>query len=685
MHPIFRHLTPVLGLTLLLLASACSRQGVVPTSHGPVTGLPPLSSLPDVAPKRQVSALQFELLSSPPVALCPQATATAGHLDLSPQSGGFAWAIYGLSGFPSDDSIVPVSVTIERGSPCWIAFADFGANRWELQKSDAQGTYTPTGADLLSPTHTCYVAVLSIAGIGNPTGDCSVSSLVLNASADLVLPQPVLHTLSVSGNLAINVPSVFDAEGSDPGAGAYQSITYHWDDGSADDVTTDPLTSVTHTWTTVGTHTVNLKITNDSGGTQTRSFPVTLADPVNYILVVYDSDIPESLELAQYYASSQHGRSVDYNLLVGLPLGPDLQDQIDRNFYETAIRDPLRTYIGTHGLSNQLKYILLIKGVPHRIDGTEDFDSTEPPAGDGISSTCSSVDSELCLIFSDPEIRGWVWNGPGWESENGAGFYLGLSNYDNGKTFSHAAFNCTWQAPEDNSGAISTFPLDYLVGRIDAYTWPEAHDIIDRSLTADKSGNGWVLWDTISGRVSLDTMVDPVWPLTDNSGMSGIELFNAHNYLNTYLDQTDKTLQGNGTDGLPAGAKDAVIAYAGWGVNHGGDGYPSGADYINNDLKFTYLPGCAWISYESFNGTDFNDTNGINRRGQGQIADFLRMGGTCAIGNAYEPYTIGVGDERIVYYRYVIKGDPWIEAAYKGLRLLSWQEVVVGDPLCRVK
>jgi hypothetical protein len=61
------------------------------------------------------------------------------------------------------------------------------------------------------------------------------------------------------------------------------------------------------------------------------------------------------------------------------------------------------------------------------------------------------------------------------------------------------------------------------------------------------------------------------------------------------------------------------------------------------------------------------------------------MGGTCAIGNAWEPYNLGIGDERWVFSRYIIKGDRWIEAAYKGLRLMSWMEVVVGDPLCKVK
>ena len=117
-------------------------------------------------------------------------------------------------------------------------------------------------------------------------------------------------------------------------------------------------------------------------------------------------------------------------------------------------------------------------------------------------------------------------------------------------------------------------------------------------------------------------------------------------------------------------------------MNHTGGSYPSGNQYILEDLGWNYAPGACFISYESFNGTDFDDSDGIQRRGQGQICDFLQMGGTVAIGNAYEPFTVGVGDERWIFDRYLNHGDRWIEAAYKGLRLLSWQEVVVGDPLC---
>jgi uncharacterized protein (TIGR03790 family) len=177
-------------------------------------------------------------------------------------------------------------------------------------------------------------------------------------------------------------------------------------------------------------------------------------------------------------------------------------------------------------------------------------------------------------------------------------------------------------------------------------------------------------------------MVDPVWPMADDSWDSGAELLQAAG-MNVLADVTPTKVYFDN----PALAPDHwqnVIGYCSWGVHNGNP-----TTYILNDLGFNYRPGAVFMSYESFNGITFTCTNiddpTEGHPGQGQIADFLHMGGTVAIGNAFEPFTIGVGDERWVFDRYLDHGDRWIEAAYKGLRLISWMEVVVGDPLCRVK
>jgi uncharacterized protein (TIGR03790 family) len=613
------------------------------------------------------SATQFELLGNAPLALSATGVTTgSSDVTLDSLGGGTAWAIYALQGFPTDGSIAPVSVDITQLAQCWVAVSDFGSSRWEIISSDASGTITPTATELVSPTGTFYVAVLGFERWAK------VTSLVVNTSADLAIPTPSLTTISATGELAAGIPSFFSAEGSDPGSGAgYDAVspfTFDWNDGTDPVVTTDPLAEVSHTWDTPGVKTVTLTVLNDQGRSASRDFTVQVAQPFREMLVVYNNDIQESADLMDYYCSSRSGRLIDPAYVLGLPMGTNANADFNRSSYNAQVRDPIKSHLDSSAYKDSIKYILLLKGVPHRIS-------------DGAGS--ASVDSDLCLLYEnfDPSLGspyGWLFNDPdGLVVFGGQGFY-GEDDADFVPNTYQVCYDPTWQFP--NSGDEVPYTLNYLVGRLSAYTYDEAKLLVDRSVGADQSGEGWSILDSRPGTYGQDsdTMVDPVWPFTDPGLDCGYDLLLAGSF-NVFQELTNERVT-RGFATLPEGAADNVLAYCSWGVHSGHNN-----EYILNDLQFTYLPGACFMSYESFNGVNFNGDNLGGRSGQGQICDFFRMGGTCAIGNAWEPYTIGVGDERWVFNRYIIHGDRWIEAAYKGLRLLSWMEVVVGDPLCQVK
>jgi uncharacterized protein (TIGR03790 family) len=687
----------VLFLLALLLAG-CGRS--VERDAAAPFDLPSLSQLADGGAERSTSATQFELLDSAPLMQSATgATHGGGQLMLVPPEEGFAWAVFALQGLPTDGSIVPLSVSVTRSAPCWIAFADFDKQRWEIVRSAVNGPLLPAAADLVSAGGACYVAVIAQAGIGNPSGNSNVSQLEVTLSADLDVPVPVLTTLSASGQLASAVPSWFSAAGSTPETGGtITQVTYNWNDGSPDDITNDPATEVSHTWLGSGPQTVTLTIETLSGKTAQQDFDFTLSEPFREMLVVYNSSIPESADLMDYYCSSRYGRGIDPAYVLGLPLADSASftPNIDRGpaagiDYVEEIRDPIKAFLDDPGnavIKTNVKYLLLLKGVPHQINGINEFD---------IAAECSSVDSELCCIYSDTSggpggypIESFLINCPiGLVFTNVArSFY-----YAGNTQFARGNFDVCYDPSygQGNSGDEVAYPLDYLVGRIDAYTFDEAKLIIDRALQADTSGSGWVVFDSSDQDFGgpprpqhfYDTMVDPVWPyIQDDAELSGEELMAAAG-INVFADVTSERIISTSASVPPAVLTDGVIGYAGWGVNHSGGSWPSGNEYILSDLGWTYLPGACFSSYESFNGTAFSEP--ISRRGQGQICDFLRMGGTCAVGNAWEPFTLGCADEHIVFNRYIGQGDRWIEAAYKGMRLISWMEVVVGDPLCRVK
>jgi uncharacterized protein (TIGR03790 family) len=546
--------------------------------------------------------------------------------------------------------------------PLIVGVANYATRRWELSTVNAPGSYPLTGGVALVDAGISHILVAV------PGAEArEVTELTLHTNTDLI-GDPTAQ-VNLLGTAVAGVAVQFNALGSDPGDYAYTS--FRWSAAGQQVTTFAPEQAATFVFDGTEPVTVELEVQTTGGRTAADSNTITdFSEPMTDVLVVYNSDITEDEELAEYYMSAITGHGIPVAYKLGLALG-DYSDTISREDYGTLIREPIKAFLddaANADVAANVKYLLLLKGLPHRIPGVSEFDTG--------ASTFSSVDSELCCLYSDDggadgyPIESWLWNSPVYEDFGGSGFYLAEDEGFTARTF------------QVSDSTNTTYTLDYLVGRLSAYTYDEARLLVDRALSADTSGSGWVVFDSCEPRQGLDTMVDPVWPWTTNVIDSGIELLSGAG-MNAFADITPTRIIST-SDELPGGFTNSIIGYAGWGVNHTGGSYANGNEYILEDLNWNYLPGACWMSYESFNGTDLDDANGIGRRGQGQIADFLRRGGSVAIGNAYEPFTIGVGDERWVFDRYLVHGDRWIEAAYKGLRLLSWQEIVVGDPLCRV-
>ena len=677
-----------LFFALALFAASCGGQNPAGTHTGEAAAKPfePDISLPAVdlldslhsESKRSISSNKLDLLGTAAIMQSELgASQLPGFLNLDISESSSAWAMFSASGLEPGGAVVPSGLTTVFNKPMYVAFANFSTGRWQWVRRAGPGTLPiSNGAELVSPSGKVYVVALAWQ---QSTG---LSQLELLFSGDV--PASPVPQLNVPERIVSGYELEYSALGSTAGSGALVTgVTFDFGDGTGTTIGTTVDAPVTHTYAAAGTFIASVRIDNDLGYSGYASVEVNVSGGLTDLLVVANSNSPDSMALADYYMSPVTGRGIATSHRFELAIVPADIPAIDRQKYESDIRDPLAAFLNASGFKDSLKYILLMEDIPHQIPGTN--------GGDYNLSSFSAVDSELCTLFSGDSYPspGFLWNEEQWQDfqlsgPNAASFFIGLPDLDSEYSFNHGLYKVT-----DSTG--KQYPLDYLVGRLDGYTHADALALVDRALEADKSGNGWVIYDTTPARFDLDTMSDPVWPLTNpEQGLCGDEALTAAAY-NHHIDLTTTRIIGQESDGMPLGSIGKVIAYAGWGVNHSGGSYPSGSEYILDDLLFTYLPGAAWISYESYNGTDFdsvdpdNDRSDINRKGQGQICDFLHRGGTCAIGHVYEPWTIAVGDERAVFYRYAVKGDRWIEAAYKGLRCLSWMDVVVGDPLCTVK
>ena len=98
--------------------------------------------------------------------------------------------------------------------------------------------------------------------------------------------------------------------------------------------------------------------------------------------------------------------------------------------------------------------------------------------------------------------------------------------------------------------------------------------------------------------------------------------------------------------------------------------------------SFVFAPGAVFTSIESFNGRDFGATGGWP--GQAQASTFIKSGGTFAICNAWEPFAFSLPDNIMIVNSFILGNLTWAEAAYSSIPALSWQQVVIGDPLSRI-
>ncbi|MBI1896172.1 MAG: TIGR03790 family protein [Acidobacteria bacterium] len=298
------------------------------------------------------------------------------------------------------------------------------------------------------------------------------------------------------------------------------------------------------------------------------------------------------------------------------------QETIARAEYESRIAGPVANCLRGGQLRDHALYIVTTAGVPLRISGALG------KTGDG-----AAVDSELTLLYQDRARRrhplaGIVPNPFFRQSET---------------PFQHPRF-----------------PI-YLVTRLAAYDVAGAKALVDRALAARNRGKFVIDLDARG----------------DHDG--NVWLRNAAILLpagRLVFEETGKVLYG---------VKD-VVGYAGWGSN----------DKTRHErfLGFRWLPGAIVTDFVSSSGRTFRRPPASWKLGtwsdkntwfadspQSLTADYLSEGATGASGHVYEPYLqLAPRPDYLLPAWYA--GRNLAEAYYMSIPALSWQNIVVGDPLC---
>lgn len=361
------------------------------------------------------------------------------------------------------------------------------------------------------------------------------------------------------------------------------------------------------------------------------------------VLVIQNQNSPISVEIATDYMKKRHVRNV---IMVQCPDSAISAANETMKFalFQQTIEKPLQEYLSIH---KNIDFIVLTKGIPLRL--------TDAPIG--LGGNRPSLDSYLaCLDYAARKdtikipinragIKGILWHNRFWNAS---------------VPFSHARFG------------------GYLVTRLDGYTIADVKGLVVHAIAAEKTHlRGLFLLDTHSGNDVGDLTAVPRSVLrVDGSGKGSIRGITYKDY-NTDQAAACVALAKRGFEAIInekdsfVGSYKSLAGYSSWGSND-----PKYDVKTYDNLRF--VPGAISETAVSTSARTFLPTNG----GQSLIADLVHNGITGIKGYCDEPLLTAVASPYILFDRYT-RGWTLAESFYAASRVVGWEDIVIGDPICR--
>jgi uncharacterized protein (TIGR03790 family) len=351
----------------------------------------------------------------------------------------------------------------------------------------------------------------------------------------------------------------------------------------------------------------------------------------NTVAIIYNKNLPESEKLAKAY---QEARSIPEANLVGLEL-PDVEE-ITRSQYNELIAAPLKKIFDERNwwkrgrsqegiiiaVENQIRIMVCMRGVPLKIAR---FVEGKPPVVDPKKpANPAALINEAAV---DSELA-----------------YLSVEKYP----LDGLSKNHYYQS--EQSITESNFPFLLLIGRIDAPTFPLCYQLIKDAAAAEKTG----LWGKAYVDLANKFPKGDAWlktVATDSKAAGFPTVINSNNevFLSNYP------------------MNDAAIYFGWYAENVCGP-------FLNPNFKFKL--GAVAVHLHSFSAVSLRDPKKY------WSAPLLSLGAAATIGNVYEPF-LGYTHHLDIFQNRLLAGYTLVEAAYAAIPVVSWQGVVIGDPLYR--
>jgi len=352
------------------------------------------------------------------------------------------------------------------------------------------------------------------------------------------------------------------------------------------------------------------------------------AQSAENVAVVINDNSSSSQRIGEYYARKHALPSANV-----IRIKTSTDEMLDRLTYLTSIETPIAAALAKQNLQDRILYLVLTKGIPLRVSGTN-----------GAQGSTASVDSELTLLYrrmtgQNAPIPGRIDNP----------YFLGTRSIDQARLFSHREQDI------------------YLVARIDAFTVEEALALIDKATAA-----------TSDGRVVLDERDALIDHVADDWLSDAAARLSARGAGDRVV--LEKTVK-------PVSDVQQVIGYYSWGSNDPQNrrrkvqmGFVPGAlaaTYVSSDARTFHEPPSTWAPSDNWK----DRSSLFEGSPQSLIGDLIREGATGVAGHVTEPFLQSTIRPNILFPAY-FAGFNLVESFYLAMPHLSWQTVVIGDPLC---
>lgn len=345
------------------------------------------------------------------------------------------------------------------------------------------------------------------------------------------------------------------------------------------------------------------------------------------VLLVVNDNTPTGEPIARRYAQR---RGLPSSNVCHVATADD--ETIPRTNYARTIEQPIWECISKLGGQDRILYIVLTKGIPLRIEGTGER-----------TGTVASVDSELTLLY-----------------RRRAGRNAGTAGFIANPYFAGSDPQTAWRPFSHQNHDI------YLVTRLDGYTVGDALALVDRGAAPVRQGR-----IVLDGRAGSSDDAGNRWLRRAAERLQAGGLGNR-----VIFDETSRVL-----------TKEAqVLGYYSWGTNdkairirHFELQFVPGAlagMYVSSDGRTMKEPPPQWRPREWEDRDSY-----FAGSPQSLVGDLIRDGITGAAAHVNEPYLDATIRPDILFPAYV-GGMNLAESFYLAMPYLSWQTIVIGDPLC---